>query len=143
MEILQSIHRWSIFHQVLLLKRLEFMYSKPQTASHDHTCKLDPSIWCHMSLIFTIFFHDFLPISWLWFWILNNDVIPTLLFQHATSSEGLHCSVTSNPLHGRRRNQSSFPKWTDFHPIRWIGQNHSYLNRIQLQPYTSTENILV
>ena len=34
----------------------------------------------------------------------------------------------------------------DVRPIRWIrriGQNHPILNSIQLQPHTSTENILV
>ena len=38
-----------------------------------------------------------------------------------------------------------FFKWRDFHPIRWIRQieqNHSWMNRIHLQPHTSTENIL-
>ena len=40
---------------------------------------------------------------------------------------------------------SFFSKCTYFHLIRWsrwIGQNHPYMNRIQFQPHTSTENIL-
>ena len=39
-----------------------------------------------------------------------------------------------------------FSKWRDFRPIRWIRrilQNHSCMNRIQLHPHKSTENILV
>ena len=39
-----------------------------------------------------------------------------------------------------------FSKWRDFRPVRWIrriGQIHPCMNRIQLQPCTSTENILV
>ena len=41
---------------------------------------------------------------------------------------------------------SRFSKWSIFRPIRWIRQirqNHPCMNRIQLQPHTSTENILV
>ena len=39
-----------------------------------------------------------------------------------------------------------FSKWSNFCLIRWIrpiGQNHPCMNRIQLQPRRSTENILV
>ena len=39
-----------------------------------------------------------------------------------------------------------FSKWRYFRRIRWIKQirqNHPCMNRIQLQPHTSTENILV
>ena len=39
----------------------------------------------------------------------------------------------------------SFSKWRDFCPIRWIrriGHNHPWMNRIQLQVHTRTENIL-
>ena len=39
--------------------------------------------------------------------------------------------------------QFSFSKWRNVRPIRWIEQNYSCMNRIQLQPDTSTENILV
>ena len=39
-----------------------------------------------------------------------------------------------------------FSIWRDFCTIGWIrqiGQNHTCMNRIQLQPHTSTENIVV